>query len=124
MEKATLRGTLEAMKIKEFIEGGKMKETMDAIKASEKVVEDFSMVSAKLCVLAQGLIDEAAFLEELVDDNNLSVIEKTLEVINAKLELFEEVKLFLAIDELKTILKLNKQVKKTNKKELAKSLGL
>ena len=78
----------------------------------------FTNVAVKLTQLAMSLAGDVRMLKQLDEAGEVGAMEELTEAINAKLEVFEDLKLIKAIDTLSETLKI-KKAKKASAKEIA-----
>ena len=114
----------EAIEYKEFAEGKNIKAISTKITGAKKVAETFRDVASKISSLSREIDGDVGMINEYANAKQIKALNELVEVLTAKLEIFEDKKVISSIDDLATIFKINGGAKKANKKDLTKSLGL
>lgn len=107
-----------------FKKSGKIEAILSAINNAGEVTESFVAVGSKLHTLASSLVADVYMLNEYDEAWDVGAMEALLEEVSSKLEIFEDLKLTVKVDDLANVLKVKKEKVKGKKEDLTKAMGL
>lgn len=110
--------------LEKFKNSGAIQSTLLAIDSATETAELFFVLTNKLDELATSLAFDVAMINEYDQQGEIQSLESLVETVHTKLEVFEDLKLLVKVDELAKILKVKKEKAKSKKEDVAKSLGL
>lgn len=110
--------------LQEFNSSGKIKNILKATNEASETAELFVAVASKVAQLASSIAGDVSMMSVYDNVGEFNAMEELAGEIEAKLEVFNDLKLIASIDKLSETLKV-KKVKATSKKaDIAKGLGL
>jgi len=115
---------IKQAQLENFKNSGAIQTTLAAINNATDIASTFLAVTKKLENIAASLAADVFMLGQYDEQGHIASMEELVGVINAKLEVFDDVKLLVKVEDLAKILKVKKEKAASTKEDVAKAMGL